>query len=87
MKVNAKTIGVIMFFAYLLSKVNFFILEFVRTTEMYLNKNTLFYRTVYLLLWWVVILSLKLMAKESEEGSILGVWLKLKMVNIVISQF
>lgn len=51
MKVNAETIGVIMFFAYLLSKVNFFILEFVRTTEMYLNKNTLFYRTVYLLLW------------------------------------
>lgn len=66
------------FFGNVLSNVKFFILEFVRTTEIYLNKNTLFYRTVYLSLWQVVILSLKLMGKGSEEGSILGVLLKVR---------
>nr|XP_011729716.1 septin-7 isoform X2 [Macaca nemestrina] len=50
------------------------IYEFSETDDE--EENKLVKKIKDLLLWWVVILSLKLMAKGSEEGSILGVLLK-----------
>uniref|UniRef100_A0A8D2ELH8 Uncharacterized protein n=1 Tax=Theropithecus gelada TaxID=9565 RepID=A0A8D2ELH8_THEGE len=51
------------------------IYEFSETDDE--EENKLVKKIKDLLLWWVVILPLKLMAKGSEEGSILGVLLKL----------